>query len=262
MFRSHGTDAAREIWRFGEAGNPFYDTIARTIHLRYRLMPYIYSLAGQVTLNSYTLLRAVALDYPADAATHNLTDQFLFGPALLVCPVTTPMYYGRHSTPLTGVAKTRVVYLPGGNDWFDFWTGVKHAGGATITADAPLEKIPLLVRAGSIIPLGPPIQYTGEKPADPLELRVYRGADGAFTLYEDEGDNYNYEHGAFATIRFAWDDRARTLTIAARQGSFPGMLQERTIRIVDVSAEAGGGIEAAIKAVELRYTGLELSVRL
>ncbi len=262
MFRSHGTDAAREIWRFGEAGNPFYDTIAQTIHLRYRLLPYIYSLAGQVTLNSYTLLRAVALDYPDDPATHTLTDQFLFGPALLVSPVTTPMYYGRHSTPLLGVPKNRAVYLPAGHDWFDFWTGVKHAGGATITADAPLEKIPLLVRAGSIIPLGPPLQHTGEKPADPLELRVYRGADGTFTLYEDEGDNYNYEHGAFATIRLDWNDRTQTLTIAPRQGSFPGMLRERTIRVVGVSAEASGGIEEAIPAVELCYTGDELTIRL
>ena len=262
MFRSHGTDAAREIWRFGEPGNPFYDTIAKTIHLRYRLLPYIYSLAAQVTRNSYTLLRAVALDYPNDPATHNLTDQFLFGPALLVCPVTTPMYYERRSQPLTGVAKTRAVYLPAGNDWFDFWTGVKYAGGSTITADAPLETIPLLVRAGSIIPLGPQIQFTGEKPADPMELRVYRGADGAFTLYEDEGDNYNYEQGACAIIEFTWNDQKRTLTIGARKGAFLGMLNERTFRVVAVSAGNAVGLEPAVQATEIRYTGAELSVPL
>jgi len=262
MFRSHGTDAAREIWRFGEAGNPFYDTIAQTIHLRYRLLPYIYSLAGQVTLNGYTLLRAVALDYPEDPATHDLTDQFLFGPALLVCPVTTPMYYGRHSTPLRDVPKNRAAYLPAGNAWFDFWTGVQHPGGTTITADAPLEKIPLLVRAGSIIPLGPQIQSTGEKAADPIELRVYRGADGAFTLYEDEGDNYHYEHGAYATIHLAWNDLTATLTVGARQGSFPGLLPGRAFRVVAVSAGNGCGMKPAAQAVELRYTGSELGVRL
>jgi alpha-D-xyloside xylohydrolase len=262
MFRSHGTDAPREIWRFGDEGNPFYDSIAATIRLRYRLLPYLYSLAAQVTLNSYTLLRAVALDYPDDPATHDLTDQFLFGPALLVCPVTTPMYYERHSTPVTGVAKTREVYLPAGNDWFDFWTGARHAGGGTITADAPLEKIPLYVRAGSIIPLGPPLQYTAEKPADPIELRVYPGADGAFTLYEDEGDGYRYEQGAFSTIQLAWNNRSRTLTINARQGAFPGMLNERTFRIALVSAGHAIGIEPAATATEIRYAGAEMSVTL
>jgi len=172
------------------------------------------------------------------------------------------MYYERRSQPLTGVAKTRAVYLPAGNDWFDFWTGVKYAGGSTITADAPLETIPLLVRAGSIIPLGPQIQFTGEKPADPMELRVYRGADGAFTLYEDEGDNYNYEQGACAIIEFTWNDQKRTLTIGARKGAFHGMLNERTFRVVAVSSGNAVGMEPAVQATEIRYTGAELSVPL
>jgi len=172
------------------------------------------------------------------------------------------MYYGHHSTPLTGVAKSRAVYLPAGNDWYDFWTGAKHGGGRTITADAPLEKIPLFVRAGSIIPLGPQIQFTGEKPADPIELRIYRGADGSFTLYEDEGDNYNYEQGACATISSVWNDQQRTLTLGTRKGKFSGMLNERTFRIVVVSDGIAMGLEPATQATEIRYAGTEIRVKL
>jgi alpha-D-xyloside xylohydrolase len=167
------------------------------------------------------------------------------------------MYFERHSTPLTGVTKTRAVYLPAGNDWFDFWSGIRHAGGGTVIADAPLEKIPLFVRAGSIVPLGPHLQYTGEKPPDPIELRIYPGANGAFTLYEDEGDSYRYEQGAFSTIPLAWDDRTRTLTIGARQGTFPGMLNERTFRVVAVSAGRAIGMEPSAEAIEIHYSGAE-----
>lgn len=247
MFRSHGTDAAREIWRFGEAGNPFYDAIARYIRLRYQLLPYIYSLAAQVTRAGSSLMRHVALEFPRDPATHGLTDQFLFGTALLVCPVTSPMYYGPDSRPRLNVEKCRDVYLPAGCTWFDFWTGQQHAGGQTIHCAAPLETLPLFVRAGSILALGPDVQFASEKPADPIELRVYPGADGAFSLYEDEGDSYRYEEGAYALIPISWNDRARTLTFGARQGNFPGMLQERTFRVV-VAAAAGS-------TEEIRYTG-------
>jgi alpha-D-xyloside xylohydrolase len=261
MFRSHGTDAAREIWRFGDEGNPFYESIAKAIRLRYRLLPYIYSLAARATFESSALLRAVALDYPADPATHDLTDQFLFGPALLVCPVTTPMYFGRHSIPITGVAKTRNVYLPAGNEWLDFWSGARQGGGRTMTADAPLDIVPLFARAGSIVPLGPPLQYSSENPPDPIELRIYTGADGAFTLYEDEGDGYRYEQGVFSTIRFTWNDHAQTLRIGAREGAFPGMLNERTFRVAVVSAGNAIGEAPASQATEIRYTGAEVSVR-
>ena len=253
MFRSHGTDAAREIWRFGEAGNPFYDAIARYIRLRYQVLPYIYSLAAQVTRAGSSLMRHVALEFPRDPATHGLTDQFLFGTALLVCPVTSPMYYGPGSDPLLNVEKCRNVYLPAGGAWFDFWTGQRHEGGQTIRCAAPLETLPLFVRAGTLLPLGPDVQFAAEKPADPIELRVYAGADGELSLYEDEGDSYRYEQGASALIPISWNDRSQTLTFGARQGNFPGMLQERTFRIVVVAPATGPS--PAPRAQEVRYTG-------
>ena len=260
MFRSHGTDAAREIWRFGDKGDTFYDAIAGSIRLRYRMLPYLYSLAGMVTLKSQMFLRAVALDFPGDMAAHDLTDQYLFGPSIMVCPITAPMYFERNSKPLIGVPKTRAVYLPKGSDWFDFWTGARYVGGAKISAHAPLETIPLFVRAGSIIPLGPHLQYTSEKAADPIELRVYPGADGAFTLYEDEGDGYGYEEGAFSTIEITWSDSERRLSIGARNGAFRGMVNERRFRVVCVSAGIGIGSEAETQAHDCLYRGKEILV--
>ena len=221
MFRSHGTDAAREIWRFGDAGMPFFDTIAKYIRLRYRLVPYIYSLAAQVTLNSSMMMRAVALDFPDDVATHDLTDQYLFGSALMVCPVTKPMYYRRNSEPIREAAKRREVYLPKGSRWYDFWTEKAEEGGRTIRADAPLETIPLFVRAGAILPMSPVMQFVDEIPDAPYEIRIYRGADGRFALYEDAGDNYDYETGGFAIVRFFWDDDRGELVIGRSPGQFP-----------------------------------------
>ena len=203
MFRAHGTDTPREIWRFGNPGEPMYDTLVKYLRLRYRLIPYIYSLAGQVTHQDYTMLRALPFDFRHDRKTYDIKDEYMFGPAFLVCPVTTPMYYAANSTPLAGVEKTRPVYLPSGSDWYDFWTGKRYTGGQTILADAPLETMPLYVRAGSIIPIGPDIQFTGDQPDAPIELWVYPGQDGQFTLYQDEGDNYNYEQGSFATIQLS-----------------------------------------------------------
>lgn len=173
MFRSHGTDASREIWRFGEEGTPFYDAIAKYIRLRYQLIPYIYSLAAQVTLSSYSLMRAVALDYPKDKATHGLLDQFLFGSALMVCPVTEPMYFGRNSELILDAEKSREVYLPKGNDWYDFWTEKAYAGGQRIRAAAPLETMPLFVKAGAIVPMSPVMQHVDEVAGAPYEIRVY-----------------------------------------------------------------------------------------
>jgi len=262
MFRSHGTDAAREIWRFGEEGNAFYDAIAKSIRLRYQLIPYIYSQAAQVTLKGGSLLRAVALEYPDDPATYDLTTQFLFGPALMVCPVTTPMYYGRHSQPITGASKTRAVTLPAGKAWHDFWTGSRYDGGRSIVTAAPLETIPLFVRAGSIIPMGPVMQYATEQSADPLEIRIYDGADGTFTLYEDENDNYHYEQGKCATIPFVWNDAKHVLTIGERQGEFPGMLKERTFRIVRVCPGRGVGDRETTEAGIVRYTGKSIEYML
>src|SRR5579862_135322 len=382
IFRSHGSETPREIWRFGD----FTNALVEADSLRYRLMPYIYSLAWQVTGHGYSIMRGLPMDFTADTNTFPIDDQFMFGPAIMVCPVTEYMlhrppeasvlipaeffrtkdgrpgldvkYYsddhfgticheqvetnvnlfwytgwpdyitnpkfsmrweGKLVPAETGTYRfhfrsfgpkrvfldghlldnsysameaetvpielqagkeydfacetansvlgafkaqlfwktpaifakeqiveprpqTRPVYLPAGTPWTDFWTGETIAGGQTIAADAPIDKIPLLVRAGSIIPMGPFIQYAAEKPAEPVELRIYPGADGDFTLYEDENDNYDYEKGVYATIAFHWDDAKRQLTIDDRKGSFPGMLPERTFDIVIVGKDHGMGV--------------------
>ena len=193
------------------------------------------------------MMRALGMDFPDDAKAWNIPDEYMFGPAFLVAPVTEAKATNRH------------VYLPSGTNWVNFWTGEIQPGGQEIAASAPLETLPLFVRAGSIVPLGPDLQYATEKPADPIELRVYPGADGAFTLYEDEGDSYRYEKGAYATIPLTWNDKSRTLTIGARQGTFPGMLKERTFRAVLVSPSQGTGIDPAPKATEIPYKGTAIS---
>jgi alpha-D-xyloside xylohydrolase len=253
MFRSHGTDAAREIWRFGDEGNLFYDAIAKYIRLRYQLIPYIYSLAAQVTMRGTPMLRAVALDFPDDAATHDLTDQFLFGPALLVCPVTTPMYYEKNSQSIINVSKSRSVYLPVGAGWYDFWTNEFREGGNTISAAAPLETIPLFVRAGSIVPTVDPMQFMDERPDGPYEIRSYCGTDATFTLYEDAGDGYGYEQGGFAIVKFSWSEARGELTIGAREGNFPGLVENREFRLVLIS-DLGSKIKL------INYTGGELKI--
>ena len=232
MFRAHGTDTPREIWRFGSPGDAMYEALVKFLRLRYRLMPYIYSLAGQITQDGYTMLRALPFDFRADPASYNIGDQFMFGPAFLVNPVTTPMYFSAGSTEIEGTSKTRAVYLPLESDWYDFWTGQRYAGGQTICADAALDTMPLYVRSGSIVPIGPDITYTDERPNAPLELHIYPGQDDSFTLYEDEGDNYNYEQGQFSLIRLSWDDTVRRFTVHERQGSYPGMPASREFRIV------------------------------
>jgi alpha-D-xyloside xylohydrolase len=232
MFRAHGTDTPREIWRFGEPGDLFYDTLVKFLRLRYRLMPYMYSLAGMVTQASYTMLRALPFDFGHDTNTYAIADQFMFGPALLVSPVTRPMYYGVGSRELEGISKTRSVYLPAGSDWYDFWTLQCHAGGQTLIADAALDTMPLYVRAGSIIPIGPDVHYTDERPDATLELHIFPGQDGSFTFYEDEGDSYNYEHGAFATTVMRWDDTHRQFVLEPRAGSYPGMNETRAFQLV------------------------------
>lgn len=232
MFRSHGTDTPREIWRFGQPGEPFYDALVKFLRLRYRLIPYIYSLAGRVTHEDYTMMRALAFDFRNDPDTYEIGDQYLFGPSLLVNPVTQPMYYTVRSSPLDGVDKSRSVYLPKGADWYDFWTGQRYAGGQTIRAAAPLDTIPLYVRSGSIVPVGPDISYADEQPNAPLDLHIYPGQDGSFMLYDDEGDNYNYEQGQFATIQISWNEADRRLTLHQRQGDYPGMPGSREFRII------------------------------
>ncbi|HTV10079.1 MAG TPA: glycoside hydrolase family 31 protein [Candidatus Aquilonibacter sp.] len=253
MFRSHGTDVPREIWRFGEQGTPFYDAIADCIRLRYRLLPYIYSRAAAITAEGLPMNRALALEFPHDHATHNITDQFLFGPSLLVCPITQPMYYGPNSRQLHNIPKSRSVYLPHEARWFNFWTNELHDGGQTITADAPLATIPLFVRAGSILPMTDAMQFVDELPNAPYDLCIYPGADARFTLYEDAGDGYGYERGELSRIHIAWNDRTRALTVHAREGSFAGMPPKRDLRIELVSS-------APIQRT-LHYTGAELRLR-
>jgi len=375
IFRSHGSETPREIWEFGE----FVESMVKFDNLRYRLLPYIYSLAWKVTNNGYTIMRGLPMDFTDDKKTYSIDDQFMFGPAIMVCPVTEYMihrppedsiiispehfktkdgkpglvakYYnheqiepninlfwytgwpdyitdptfavrwegkliptqtGQHrfhmksfgpkrvfldgkelpcnywsvefytapveleagkeydfkfetSNSVAGAFRaklfwktpdihakekivekrdrTRSVYLPAKNQWINFWTGQTIPGGQTITADAPIDKIPLLVRSGSIIPMGPFLQYSTEKPVDPIELRLYPGADGSFILYEDENDNYNYEKGIYSTISFHWDDAKRRLTIDDRKGTFPGILQERYFHIILVKENHGTGVE-------------------
>lgn len=230
MFRSHGTDTPRELWRFGEPGQPVYDTLVKFLKLRYRLMPYIYSLAGMVAHEGYTMLRLLAFDYREDPRVHCIGDQFMFGPALLVAPVTVPMYYGPGSVPLEGRSKTRPVYLPGGI-WYDYWTGERLCGGREIEAAAGLELLPLFVRAGSLLPTGPDIRYAGEQPDAVLHLQVFPGADSHFMLYEDEGDGYGYEQGDFSTIGLHWSEAGRTLTFEERRGGYSGMPLERSFTV-------------------------------
>ena len=247
IFRAHGTRTTNqnEIWSYGPDAQKILTSYDR---LRYRLLPYIYSLGWMTTDQSYTPMRALAMDFRTDVRAQNIGDEYLYGPAILVAPVTEPDATVRH------------LYLPKAR-WYDFWTGKAVDGGTAIDTAAPIERMPLFVRAGSIVPMGPDVQWASEKPADPIELRVYAGADGHFTLYEDENDTYNYEKGAFATIAFAWDDSSHTLTIGERKGNFPGMLAKRTFHVVFVGEGHGSGIDPAPTADKtVEYSGRQVSV--
>jgi len=403
IFRSHGSETPREIWEFGE-----YTPVLKNFdNLRYRLLPYIYSLGWQVTHDGYSIMRGLPMDFATDRKTYSIDDQYMFGPAIMVSPVIKYMYHrppedgvlvtpdnfktkdgkpglnvtyfcdnqfknacreevqpdvnldwysgwpsfmkdpkfsirwegkltpsetgnyrfnlksfgGRHiyldgkelahnyesmeswTVPVALVAgkeydfkfetdnttlgafraklywktpaiharealvepreKTRKVYLPAGTSWIDFWTGEKLQGGSSIVADAPIEKMPLTIKAGSIVPMGPFLQYSTEKPADPIELRIYPGANGSFTLYEDENDNYDYEKGVYSTIAFHWNDARRQLTIDARNGEFPGMLKTRSFQVVVVGQCHGTGVEVTTDPEKVvSYNGQRLTVQL
>jgi alpha-D-xyloside xylohydrolase len=247
LFRVHGAGPPKEMWRFDAATDAI---LVKYDQLRYRLLPYIYSTAWQVTHAHDTMMRPLVMDFRTDGPAVGVSDQYMFGRALLVNPVVTPG------------AASRKVYLPVGQDWYDFWTGRRTTGGQTVDAPASMETMPLYVKAGSILPLGPVVNYAGEKPAAPLELRVYRGADGAFTLYEDDGNTYNYEKGEYAEIPITWNEAAKKLTIGARKGSFPGMAAEREFHLVWVRDEKGAGLpETETSDATLTYKGaaVELS---
>ena len=210
------------------------------------------------------MLRALACDFRQDPRVYDIADQYLFGPAFLVNPVTEPMYYLPGSQLLPVHAQTRQVYLPAGSDWYDFWTGRRFSGAQTVEAAAPLEILPLFVRAGSIIPFGPDIQSTAETRKDvSLLLRIYQGQDGTFVLYEDEGDTYNYENGAFSTIALHWDDVKKCLHIGRRQGAYAGMPMTRTFSILLVSEQQGVGLDSSSGgAREIVYDGNPLIVEM
>jgi alpha-D-xyloside xylohydrolase len=247
IFRAHGTRTTNqnEIWSYGSEAQK---VLVAYDKLRYRLMPYIYSVAWKVTNEGYTMMRPLVMDFRPDVRAQNVGDEYLFGPAVLVAPVYEP-----------GTA-TKHLYLPKAK-WYDFWTGKMWDGGRTIDIAAPLGVMPLFVRGGSIVPLGPDIEFVSQKSADPIELRVYRGADGDFTLYEDQGDTYNYEHGTYSTIAFHWEETKQALTIGDRHGQFPGMLESRTFRVVFVGDNHGGGASPTEKVDKVvQFRGQQLTV--
>ena len=220
MFRSHGTDTPREPWNFGKPGDVFYETILKFIKLRYQLLPYIYSMAAAINQNHSTILRSLMFDFAEDENVKELSDSFMFGKAFLVCPVTDPMYYEVNSVPLSNTEKTKNVYLPKGVRWYDFWTNTLHEGGQTLTCRATLDMIPLFVKAGSIVPISEPLMYADEKKGEISEIIIYSGADGEFTLYNDDGDNYSYEKGNYSSVDIMYNDNKKTLTFGIACGKF------------------------------------------
>ncbi len=230
-------------------------------NLRYRLLPYIYSLASKMTIDNYTIMRSLAFDFRNDTAVNNIPDEYMFGNAFLVSPVTSQLFTAVNAGQLS---KTRNIYLPKNTSWYNFWTGEKLKGGQTINADATLDIMPLYVRQGSIIPMGKFMEYATQKAEDTIELRIYSGADGQFNFYEDANDNYNYEHGEFSTFSFQWNDKMKELSISARKGNFPGMLQQRVFNIVLVKQNTAVGVDEAAhfnKVVKYDGTAIKLSIQ-
>lgn len=250
LYRSHGQYPFREVWNIAPEGDPAYKSILYYTQLRYRLMPYIYTMAGMTWFDDYTIMRPLVMDFSSDKNVENISDQFMFGPAFMVCPV------------YTYQARDREVYFPKGTNWFDFYTGQYIKGGQKLKVDAPYEHIPLYIHEGAIIPVGPEIQYTGEKPANVIVLYVYGGQDGTFNLYEDEGTNYNYENGAYSNIPFSYNDAEGVLTIGERKGEFEGMLKERTFVIVPVNKDKAQGFKFDATGQRVIYDGRIQSIKL
>ena len=270
MMRSHGTEVYRELYYYGKPGEPVYDALLDAVRLRYRFLPYIYSLSWQVSRHDDSFMRALFMDFKSDRNTWNNNRQYMFGRSILVCPVVSPLYtqerivrtdarsgwdksdVKREPYPAVdwSATPTYSVYLPAGSKWYDYYTGSLLDGGQQLDAKAPLSHSPLYIRAGSILPLGPAVQYANENQFQHIDLVVYPGANATFTLYEDEGDNYNYERGAYSTIPLTWNDRTRTLTIGRRTGTFAGMPASRTFRVKII-----GGRETTVN-----YTGKQLTI--
>ena len=249
LFRAHGQYPFREIWNIAPEGHPAYNSVVYYTKLRYNMMPYIYSLAGMTHFNDYTIMRPLVMDFTADVNVNNISDQFMFGPAVMACPV---YEYG---------ARSREVYLPNTCGWYDFYTG-KYMESGKQTVDAPYERIPLYVREGAILPYGPDMQYSDEKQAENITLYVYQGQDGEFTLYEDENVNYNYEKGAYSMIPMEYNDAEGVLTLGNRQGEFPGMLKERTFNVVVVNKEKAQPFDLNAKGQVVKYNGTKQVVKL
>jgi alpha-D-xyloside xylohydrolase len=250
LFRAHGQFPFREIYNIAPEDHAAYKSMLQYNQLRYRLMPYLYSMAGHAFHNDYTLMRGLAMDFAGDKNVLNIGDQYMFGPSLLINPV------------YTYKATSRKVYLPAEAGWYDLYNGKYEAGGKEITADAPYGQMPVYVREGSIIPTGPALQYTAEKPADVITLFVYAGKDALFNLYEDEDLNYNYEKGAFAEIAFTWIEAKKALTIGNRTGSFAGMMDKRTFNIVLISKDKPAGMDFnARPAKTVKYSGKQTVVK-
>lgn len=273
VFRSHGTDAPREIYQFGKKGEPIYDAIEKMINLRYRLLPYIYSTAWQVSSKDYSYMRPLFSDFASDRKVWNMPNEFMFGSSILAAPIVEATYTQEKiikENAMTGwdskevnaqtensainfkENKTTLKYLPAGTKWFDFWTGKQYNGGQYVNISTSIAEVPMFMRAGSIIPLAPEMEYTGEKKWDNLEIRLYPGANGNFTLYEDEGDNYNYEKGMYATINFHWDDANKILTIGKQEGNYPGIIKERQFNIVTPNG----------KKYHINYNGSEIKAHI
>ena len=250
LFRSHGQFPYREIFNIAPENHPAYQSMLYYNKLRYRLMPYIYSLAGMTWFNDYTMMRALVMDFPGDNNVINISDQYMFGPAIMACPV----YEYK--------ARSREVYFPSNEGWYNLFTGDFIEGGQTLTVDAPYDKIPLYASAGSIIPYGPEMMHSNEKQAEEITLYVYAGKDGSFTLYEDEGVNYNYENGEFANITFVYNDAAKILEIGDRQGDFAGMLKERTFNIVYVNESNPVALDFDTEGIVVEYSGVEQTISL
>ncbi len=251
LFRVHGQWPLREIWNIAPDNHPAYKSFVYYDKLRYRLMPYLYSMAGWVHTKDYTMMRGLVMDFNGDREIYDIKDQWMFGPALMACPVG---YYK---------ARNRSVYFPKQTGWYDLYTGEHIAGGQRLVVDAPYERIPVFVREGSIIPYGPEMQYSDERPADNITLYVYAGSNGNFQLYEDEGTNYNYEKGKFSTIDITYDDAAKTLTFGKRNGDYKGMLKERTFRIVYVTADQPRALDFEPQNVPVvNYKGNQVLVNL
>ena len=273
MMRSHGTDVYREIYKFGKKGEPVYDAIEKMIGLRYSLLPYIYSTSWEVSNRQSSFMRALMMDFVDDRKVWDINDEYMFGKSILVAPITHAQYTPEAVVKVSeeegwnrdGAKKTKTdvavdfmetkstnIYLPAGTLWYDFWTNEKHEGGKEITKETTLDVIPLYVKAGSIIPVGPQVQYATEKPWDHLELKVYAGANGYFILYEDEFDNYNYEKGAYTEIPISWNNASRKLTIGARKGAYEGMLKNRkfTVTLQDGTQKS---VDYNGKAVSVKF---------